>query len=133
MKETVTKFKLPKTLAACVDRLYEIRQLRLAEDKKIDVLREEERALEDHLIDQLPKSEASGIAGRVARATIMVKSVPDVQDWDQLYKYVSRTKSFDLLQRRVSVEAVKARWEAGKEVPGIGVFRAVKVSLNKLA
>lgn len=125
-------FKIPKTLGACADRLYETRQKRLAMQKEVDEVEAEEKALREHIIQTLPKSEASGVAGKVARVTVVTKDVPQVKDWDAFYKYVSRTKSFDLLQRRLGETAVKERWENGKKIPGVEAFTVVSVSLNKV-
>lgn len=125
-------YKFPKALGACADKLYQLRALRLAEQKKVDAIEAEESALREHIISTLPKSEASGVAGKVARVAVLTKTVAQVQDWDALYKYVARTKQFDLLQRRVSDAAVKARWEDGKAVPGVDKFNAVTVSVTKL-
>ena len=125
-------FKLPKSLGACADRLYELRQRRLAVQKEVDKLAAEEAALREHIINTLPKSEASGIAGKLARVTVITKQVPQVKDWDAFYKFVKKTGSFDLLQRRLTDQAMKERWEAGKEVPGVEHFNAVSISLNKV-
>ena len=61
----------------------------------MDEVEAEEKALKEHIIQTLPKSEASGVAGKVARVTVVTKDVPQVKDWDAFYKYVSKTKSFD--------------------------------------
>lgn len=129
---TETKFKFPEALGACADRLYEIRQQRLALQKDIDALAAEETALKEHLIATLPKSDASGIAGKLCRVAIVTKAVPQVEDWDVLYKHIKRTGQFDLMQRRLVDAAVKERWDVGKKVPGVGYYTVVSVSLNKL-
>lgn len=126
------KFKFPKTMGACADRLYELRQKRLEEQKKVDLIEAEEKALKEHIIQNLPKSEASGVAGKLARVTIVTKVVPQVKDWDAFYKYVKKTGQFDLMQRRINDGAIKERWEAGKEIPGVEHFQAVTVSINKV-
>ena len=126
------KFKFPKTMGACADRLYQLRQKRLEMQKEVDKIAAEEAALKEHIINTLPKSEASGVAGKLARVTVVTKEVPQVEDWDAFYKYVKKTGQFDLLQRRVSDGAIKERWEAGKEIPGIKHFQAVTVSINKV-
>ena len=125
------KFKFPKAMGACADRLYEVRQKRLAMQKEVDEVEAEEKALKEHIINNLPKSD-SGAAGKVARVSVVTKDVPQVKDWDAFYKYVSRTKSFDLLQRRLSDAAIKERWENKKQVPGVEAFTVVSVSLNKV-
>ncbi len=130
---TVDKvFKFPKKMGACADKLYVIQGKRLALKKQVEELQKEETALKNHIIDNLPKSEASGIAGVLARVTIVKKPVPQVEDWDKFYKYIKRTGSFDLMQRRTSNGAIKERWDNGKEVPGVGHHTVVTVSMNKV-
>lgn len=123
---------IPKTLGAAVDALYSTRQRRLEVQKEVDALASFEAELKEHLIQTLPKSDASGVAGRLARATITTKIVPTVEDWDLFYAYVRKTKDFSLLQKRVGEAAIAERWDAGKEVPGVARFRAVGVGVNKL-
>lgn len=129
---TEVKYKFPKALGACADKLFELRNRRLAEQKKVDEIAAEETALKNHIIENLPKSEASGVAGKLARVTVVTKQVPQVKDWDAFYKYVKKTGSFDLMQKRLTDAAIKERWEAGKEVPGVEHFNAVSVSINKV-
>ena len=124
--------KFPKTIGACADALYALRQERAALQATMKTLEDKEAALCEHIIETLPKSEASGVAGKVARVAVVVKVVPTVTDWDVLYKYIGKTKSWDLLQRRVSAAAVSERWDDAKDVPGVGRFNAVTVTVNKL-
>lgn len=124
--------RLPKTLAQAADELYTTREERLKRQKEVDALAAREKELRDYLIANLPKSEASGVAGKVARATIKTKQVPTVKDWAKVHAYVKKTGAFELLQRRLSETAVQERWEAGKEVPGVEHFSAVVVSLEKV-
>jgi len=126
------KYKFPKALGACADKLFELRNKRLAEQKKVDEIAAEESALKNHIIENLPKSEASGVAGKLARVTVVTKQIPQVKDWDAFYKYIKKTGSFDLMQKRLTDAAIKERWEAGKEVPGVEHFNAVSVSINKV-
>jgi len=128
----MTSFKFPKTLGACADRVYALRQERLAAQKVVDALEEEEKALREHIINTLPKSEATGAAGQVARVTVVTKDIPQVKDWEKFYAYVKRHNAWDLMQRRLAATAVTERWEAGKEVPGVEHFTAVTLSINKL-
>lgn len=129
---TDKKFKFPQAMGACADKLYELRTKRLSIQKLVDEISEEESALKNHIINNLPKSEASGVAGKLARVTVVTKEIPQVKDWDTFYKYVKKTGSFDLMQRRLADVAVKERWNNGKEVPGVEHFTAVTISMNKL-
>lgn len=126
------KFKFPKTMGACADRLYELKAKKAEAKRVTDAIEEEEKALKAHIIETLPKSEASGIAGKVARVKIEEKEVPQVKDWDAFYKYVKRTNSFDMMQRRLTDTAVMARIDAGKPLPGVEMFKYKSISLTKV-
>ncbi len=125
-------FKVPKTLGACADALYDTRNARLVLQKQVDELAEREVTLKDHIIAELPKSQAGGIAGRLARVTLGKKIIPRVDDWDAFYKYILKTKDFSLLQRRTGDAAIAERWDAKKKVPGVDAFTIITVSINKV-
>lgn len=134
-------FKIPKKLAECADRMYTVRHERYAAQKLVDALQAEETALQEHLINNLPKSLASGIAGKVARASIESKTVYRMEQegagWPKLYAYIvanfkKNPGVFALLQRRLGEAAAKEMIEAGTTVPGVVTMDVVTVSLNKL-
>lgn len=129
--------KLPKSLAECADLLYTIRQERLAKDKEAAALKAKEFILTEHLIANLPKSSATGVAGKVARVTAVSQTIPQVADWDKLQGYILANGKknpgvFSLLQRRLGDTAVKEMWAAGKTVPGVEPFDLTKLSINKV-
>lgn len=124
--------KIPATIGACADLLYKIRQERLKLQKEVEALEAQEHELREHIIATLPKSEASGVQGKVARVSVVTKDIPQVKDWNVFYEYVRKNKAFDLLQRRLADKAVKDRLEDGKKLPGVELFRATTVSLNKI-
>ena len=130
-------FKIPKTHGACADLLYATRADRLALAKDLAVLEAKEFQLKLHLINSLPKSDSSGVAGKVARVTISTKTVPTVKDWNKLYKYmasqvVKNPGIFGMLQRRVNDKAIKEMWDARVKVPGVEPYDAPTVGINKL-
>lgn len=131
---------LPKTLGACADEIgaidarlkeidVELRRLKVS--KEAIELAERRKLLEKKLIDELPASDADGICGKTTRATIKAKRVPVVKDWNVLCKYVKKTGAFELFHRQVTVEAVRERWDAKKEVPGVEGFTVKKLSITK--
>lgn len=125
--------KIPRRLGACADKLYEVRQKRLALQKEVEALAKEESALKQHIIDTLPKSEASGVAGKLARVSVVVKEEPQVVDQEVFRKYLNRSKRWDLAYKlRPSAPAIREMWEDGKQVPGIDKFNVVTVSMNKI-
>lgn len=124
--------KIPKTIGACADLLYKTREARLKLQRDCEALEEQEKALKEHLIRTLPKSKAKGVSGEVARVTIVSDEVYQVEDWDAVYAYVRKTGAFELLQKRLSREAVIERVEDGENVPGVKKMLIPKVSLNKV-
>lgn len=125
--------KFPKSLAVCADKYYELRQQRLKLQKEVDDIAAEESAYKHHLIDNVPKSQATGVQGKIARATIVTKEEPQCEDQDAFRKYMNRTKRFDLATKlRPSAPAIRELWEDGKDIPGIKKFNVVTVSLNKV-
>ena len=93
------KYKFPRTMGKCADKLYELRQQRLTMQKEVDEVAAEEKALKAHIIDNLPKSEASGVQGKSARVTVVVKEEPQVKDQEAFRKYMNRSKRFDLANK----------------------------------
>lgn len=124
--------KFPKALGACADLLFRLKAERLAAQKRLEAMQRDESALKEHIIAALPKSQASGVAGKVARVTVYNKEIPQVEDWEKLYAYVKKKGRFDLLQRRLSEKAVSDMLEDGEKVPGVKVFKTPTVSLNKV-
>ena len=125
-------YKFPKKLGTCADKFYALRKARQAAQKKVDEMHTEEKALKEHIINTLPKSASTGVAGKVARVTVVRKVIPQAKDWSKIQKYIKRTGAFDLLQRRINTKAVQERWADGKKVAGVEPFTLIDVSLNKL-
>lgn len=125
-------FVPPENLAVCVDLLYTTQKQRLEIQKQVDALKATETALREHLINTLPKSDATGIAGKLARATIVSKTEPVVENWDDFFAWVAKTKAWDCLQKRISNPAIRARWENKKVVKGVSTINIKTVSLNKV-
>ena len=97
-----------------------------------DIVGPKVKEVEDHFINILPVGELSGVQGRAARVQITESPVPTVEDWEKFYAHIKKTGSFELLNRAVNRAAVKERWDARKQVPGVGRFISKKVSCTKL-
>ena len=119
-------------LAACADLLYAAREERSQRQKAADKVAEFEGQLKEFFINTLPKSQATGVAGQVARVQINTKIVPTVENWDALYAYVKKNNAFFLLQRRLTESSVKELWEDHKQVPGVGRLQLPVVSCTLL-
>jgi hypothetical protein len=124
--------KLPKTLGACADLLYETKNKRLALSKEVAVLEELEKALKEKIINELPASDASGVSGKLARVTINKKATWRATDWAEIWKYAKKKDAADIFQRRLSDEAINLRVDAGEKIKGLELFHYKSVGINKL-
>ena len=128
----VGKPKYPKHIGACIDMLYQMRAERLEAQRVTDKIKEDETALADHIINSFTKEEITGARGKIATAGIKRTAYVKVVDMDKLIEYCKKKKAWDLLQRRVSSDAFKARAEAGEVVPGVESGTTVGLSLTKI-
>lgn len=132
LAKVTAKVKIPKTVAGMADLRYTVREQRKAIEKCAELLKKVQTELDEYFIANLPKSDASGVAGQVARIQLGRKIIPQVADWDAFYKHVQDTGEFELLQRRLNEGAMRERLEAKVLVPGTTTFTAVTVSCTKL-
>lgn len=118
-------------LAKAVDDYDMAREARLAADKVAADLKKKENDLYNFLIDNISKSDASGVIGKRKCAKVVTRTEPTPESWDKVFAYVKKTNSFDLLQKRLSAPAVRERWEDNREIPGVGRIQVVSISLTK--
>lgn len=132
VKVKKSALKMPKSLAGAADALYITKQRRLAAQKEIAPLSEFEKELKEYLINNLPKSQAEGISGKVASAKIVRKEIPYIEDESKVLAFAKKPGNEDLIKISINMEAVELRWNEGKTVPGVGKHTVVTVSSTKL-
>ncbi len=130
-------FKIPAKLADVADLLHTTRNERLALDRASEELKKREGLLANELINKLPKSNATGIAGKLVRVAIVNKEVVTVADWDVLHDYIIKNAKknpgvWALMNKAVGVAGVKEMWERGVAVPGVTKLAVPTVSVNKI-
>jgi hypothetical protein len=128
----MTTIKIPKTLGACADRLFELKDMKRDAKAKIDAIEAEVSAIKAYIITTLPKSESTGVAGKNARVSVVTKEIAKMRDWDLFWSKFDKKKDTDMLTKAINQTAIQARWDAGKTVAGVEKFTAVTVSLNKV-
>lgn len=122
-----------KSLAALVDSLYVMRQERYKAQQAVEKQKKEEDKVEAKINKELLLSkDATGIAGKKARAQIVTKEKVVAEDWDSIWKYILKNKAYDLVQRRLSDTAVKERWNDKKLISGINKIQVQELSITKV-
>lgn len=125
-------FTIPKTLGACADALYELQQKRREIQKQIDEIEAQESAIKNHIVEALPKSESTGVSGKLANVKVVPKEKVIPTDWDKLLPWIAKNDAWDILQRRLNEKAIKDRWEGKKKVPGVDKMTVKTVSVTKI-
>lgn len=131
----------PKELPAggVVDLLYDLRGVGKLLSTIIapfeDVLTPAVKMLEEHFVNTLAVGESSGLQGMYSRVQITESPIPLLppENKEAFYKYVAKTKQWDLLPSGVNRAAVLERWTNKKAVPGVGKMIVKKVSCTKLS
>lgn len=126
------KLKMPKTVAAAADALYETKNQRLSAQHAIEPLVKFEKELKEFLINNLPKADANGAIGKFAKAQIKTKEVPTIEDEKKFLAFARKPGNEDLVKMVPNMEAINARWEDKKVVPGVKAFKVVTISSTKL-
>ncbi len=121
---------MPSVLGSEIDKLIRLRAKRMKKQKEVDTLKGEEAALTAALVELCGKNKISKASGRYGTFSTKIVVVPTVEDWPAFYKYIARTKSFELLQRRVGVEAFRERVAAGKLPAGTKADTKTQVTLT---
>jgi hypothetical protein len=134
--ELSTGKKTYNSPAALADALYTIEQERLAQARKMKDLDSDQGVMEKWFVDNLEKSDATGIQGTVGAVRITSKTVPVVESaktggWAKLYKWIAKNNRFDMLQKRLNTKAIQEMWDNNKKVDGVTTFNAIGVSITK--
>lgn len=125
-------YKVPKTIGGAIDLLYEVRGKRFEAQHAMEKEKTQESLIELLIFEKFGKSELEGAKGKAAQASISRKDVPTIDDDEKFFGHIKKhPEDIDLLQRRLSTEACKLRFEAGKTIPGVGIFTKVSLSLTK--
>lgn len=124
--------KFPKTVGSAVDALHRLKLKKDGAEVVVNKIKDDYNKLQDHIFSLLNKQDSTGAKGNLAQVTVIHQVVPTLDEYPDLIKYIKKTGSFDLLQKRLSSTAIKLRWEDGKEVPGVGRFTKVSLRLIKI-
>lgn len=121
----------PAELNAAIKKYVETREARLALDKKSAVLKTEEDMLKGLVMREVQGRNTSLYEFKGFVAELKMRAEAEVLDWTALTKHIKDTGEFDLLQKRVTVTAVRERWEVGKEVPGIKQSQVPEIAIKR--
>lgn len=96
-----------------------IRDARLKKQRELDAEYQKELGLRDtilmHLLDQGQTWE-----GNKFDVEVTSTDEPFITNFPELAEYIREYDALDLLQKRLTPSAVRARWEQTGDIPGVG-------------
>jgi hypothetical protein len=112
-------------------------QARLAKQREADALEAEERFVKAWIIDTLPMSNATGVAGHVCSVRVVPKERPQLvaEQADAFFEFVAKNRkkgAFALLNRALNAKACAEYWAQGKEIPGVAREQYKTLSYSKI-
>lgn len=120
-----------KSVGALIDELYVLRADRLELSKKVDALKTQEAHLRAKIIAQLRDVDLASGSGQIATGSITTSKEARMLDWNEFWQWAIEHDARDVIQKRVSITAIRERWEAGVEVPGLEAVEVADLSLTK--
>lgn len=113
-----------------IDHLWKLREdIRVLEDK----IKEKKAVLEEKSDALMARLRTEGMdMARGQRATVSIKEtvVPQVENWDEYYRFIRRNNAFHLLERRAAAAPYRELLEDRKGKPIPGVVPWTKRTLN---
>lgn len=107
-----------------------VREAKRELDSELKQAKEMEEQLKREIIQLMTEQGLDAFRNSHCQITKLAANKPSLEDYDALCNYIMETKSFDLLQKRLSSVAVNERWEAGLVVPGVGVFHDIALRVK---
>jgi F0F1-type ATP synthase epsilon subunit len=96
-----------------------VRSKRLSLQREADLLEQEEKALTNALIEAMAQEGRDTYEDGGIVVNLVTTDEPLVDSWPKLLDYIVENGAVDLLQKRVTVSAVKARWKDDVNLPGV--------------
>lgn len=110
--------------------LLSLRKRRLDLQREADLLEQQEKALKTQLINEMIASGADSFQDGEDIAYLKQSIEPQVDSWSSLLTYIHETGQLDLLQKRVTASAIKARWADGVDIPGVNPVTKRDLTFN---
>ena len=111
--------------------LFDMREKRLSLQRQVDKMEQDEKDLRYTLTNRMVSDNALTTSenGYVAKRKTVI--APIVTNWTATLDFIRSTGQVDLLQKRLTESAVKARWDSGVDIPGVDKLVNHTVTITK--
>jgi len=104
---------------------------RLKLEKVVEEMKGREETLKDAIVAKMREEGMTAIGAENGLVKMSELVEPVAQDWPTVWEYIRETGHFDLLHKRLANLAVKARWDVGEPIPGVGQQVVFKLTVSK--
>jgi len=132
--KTLTKIsaRLKGNVGSAIDDLWKLREEKRQVEEKVKEIEAKIEALQEVLLEELGKQGLDKATGKNASVSVGNTVVANVQDWDALWAYITKTKNFQLVQKRVADAAYRELLGMGRTIPGVSPFTKRRLNLRSL-
>jgi len=121
-----------KTIGEIVDTLYEKRTVRLALEKQVEELKQEEKELAYFLKETLEADNLTALRGTTANFSFSTKIIPKIMEWPSVVTFIREQNAFELCYKQIAQEPWNEYRNTGIIVPGTSEFEQVRFSITKI-
>lgn len=121
-----------RTPGSLIDLVFVLREQRALIEARAELIKADEDRIKEHLIQRMTKSELRALSGKLAKCSLTESEVANAKDWDAINAFIEKEDAWDLRNKALNQAALRARREAGVEVPGVEWFKNVKINVRKL-
>jgi len=114
-----------------IDRLFELRAQKKDHADSIKGLQKEIDTLTGDLMSRMDNESTMKACGTNASATLRAEEFPNIEDWDEVYKYMIENDACYILEKRMSAAAYRELLAMGTAIPGTTSFEKRTISLRK--
>lgn len=101
-----------------IKEILSVRKQRLSLQREADLLEQKEKALTNELVNVMISRNLDTLTDGEDQVTLVTTNEPVATSWPMLLDYIRQNDALDILQKRLTPSAIKARWAEGQEIPG---------------
>lgn len=113
-----------------IKEILSVRKQRLSLQREADLLEQKEKALTNDLINSMVSRDVDTITDGEDQVTLVTTLEPVATNWPTLLDYIRQNDALDILQKRLTPSAIKARWADGQDVPGVDSLEKHTIKFN---
>lgn len=122
---------MAKSIGQYIESLSDLRDKITAANAVVNDLKAQKAELENEIREVLEEQGMTKASDGEHTVSVMYTTVPSVEDWDAVYKWIHDNEAYYILERRMLSTAYRELVEAGTQIPGVEPYSKPSISLRK--